>query len=104
MVGALDEVDGIPSNAPVRQWRYTSQEEPSYKTNLDRFLDAVMFKVTPQELENMTLQDFFATMHEASILGLKIELLNEQTLASEVFTFMPSISSLYLAYRQDVSN
>lgn len=48
----------------------------------------------------MTMQKFFAAMKEVSILGLKVELLNEQTLGSEVFTFLPSLSSLYLAYNK----
>jgi len=46
----------------------------------------------------MTLLKFFDTMKEVSILGLKVELLNERTLGSEVFTFLPSLSSIYLAY------
>ena len=41
-------------------------------------------------------------MKEVSYLGLNVELLNEQTLASEVFTFIPHLSSLYLAYNEEV--
>jgi hypothetical protein len=34
-------------------------------------------------------------------MGLNIELLNEQTLASEVYTFVPYLSSLYLSYNEE---
>jgi len=55
-------------------------------------------KLSEVDLAQMTLLNFFDTMKEVSILGLKVELLNERTLGSEVFTFLPSLSSIYLAY------
>ena len=32
------------------------------------------------------------------MFGLRVELLNEQTLQSEIFTFTPTLSSLVLSY------
>jgi hypothetical protein len=65
-------------------------------------LDAVTVKIAENELSRTTIPKFFDSMREVSLLGLNIELLNEQTLASEVFTFIPYLSSLYLSYNEDI--
>ena len=44
------------------------------------------------------MKDFFKAFHKTSVFGLRVELLNEQTLESELYTFTPTLSSLVLSY------
>lgn len=44
------------------------------------------------------MHEFFKAFKRSSVFGLRVELLNEQTLESEIFTFSPSLSSLVLSY------
>jgi len=44
------------------------------------------------------VKDFFKAFYKASVFGLRVELLNEQTLESELYTFTPTLSSLILSY------
>jgi len=44
------------------------------------------------------VKDFFKAFRQTSVFGLRVELLNEQTLESELYTFTPTLSSLVLSY------
>ena len=44
------------------------------------------------------MHEFFKAFKRSSVFGLRVELLNEQTLESELFTFSPTLSSLVLSY------
>ena len=75
-------------------------EDPNYACNFDRFLEAITPKVSLQQLEKTTLKEFFNSYKNASVFGLKAEFLNEQTLESELYTFIPTLSSLVLSYNK----
>ena len=75
-------------------------EDPNYACNFDRFLEAITPKVSLQQLEKTTLKEFFNAYKNASVFGLKVEFLNEQTLESELYTFIPTLSSLVLSYNK----
>lgn len=44
------------------------------------------------------MKAFFKAFKRASVFGLRVELLNEQTLEPEILTFTPTLSSLILSY------
>ena len=73
-------------------------EDPNYLSNLDRFLEAITPRVSSRQLENTSVHEFFKAFKRSSVFGLRVELLNEQTLQSELFTFQPTLSSLVLSY------
>ena len=75
-------------------------EDPNYACNFDRFLEAITPKVTMKQLEETSIKDFFNSYKNASVFGLKVEFLNEQTLESELYTFIPTLSSLVLSYNK----
>ena len=67
-------------------------------SNLDRLLEAITLRVTSHQLPQTSVKEFFKAFRQASVFGLRVELLNEQTLQSELFTFTPTLSSLVLSY------
>ena len=73
-------------------------EDPNYLSNLDRLLEAITPRVSCRQLETSTVHEFFKAFKRSSVFGLRVELLNEQTLESELFTFSPTLSSLVLSY------
>ena len=79
-------------------------EDPNYLSNLDRLLEAITPRVPPDQLESTSIKDFFKAFRQTSVFGLRVELLNEQTLQSELFTFTPTLSSLVLSYTKPVSD
>jgi len=48
----------------------------------------------------MSVKDFFKAFKRTSVLGLRVELLNESTMGSEIVTFIPTLSSLVLSYNK----
>ena len=77
-------------------------EDPNYLSNLDRLLEAITPRVPLTQLESTSIKDFFKAFRQTSVFGLRVELLNEQTLQSELFTFTPTLSSLVLSYSKPV--
>ena len=75
-------------------------EDPNYACNLDRFLEAITPKVTLEKLRSTSVKDFFGAFKQSSVFGLKVEMLNELTLESELYTFVPTLSSLVLSYNK----
>ena len=76
--------------------------DANYFSNLDRILEAITPRVTLDQLESTSIKDFFKAFRQTSVFGLRVELLNEQTLQSELFTFTPTLSSLVLSYTKPV--
>ena len=83
---------------PLEGPAYVPPEDPNYLSNLDRFLEAITPRVSSRQLENTSVHEFFKAFKRSSVFGLRVELLNEQTLQSELFTFQPTLSSLVLSY------
>jgi hypothetical protein len=81
---------------------YQTPEDPNYKCNFDRVLEALTIKVSTDELRELKLKGFFDMFLSVSIFGARVELLNEQTLKPEVQTFLPTLSSMYLEYNRQV--
>ena len=75
-------------------------EDPNNACNFDRFMDAITPRISLKQLEQTTLKEFFNSYKNASVFGLKVEFLNEQTLESELYTFVPTLSSLVLSYNK----
>lgn len=59
---------------------YQPPEDPNYKCNFDRILEALTIKVTTEELSGLKLKEFFDGFMSVSLFGARVELLNEQTL------------------------
>lgn len=87
-----------PFSALEEARTYVPPEDPNYLSNLDRLLAAITPKVSPAALETTSVKGFLKSLKLASLYGLRVELLNEQSLNSEVFTFTPTLSSLVLSY------
>ena len=79
---------------------YCPPEDSNYFSNLDRLLEAVTPRVSPKQLEFTSVKDFFKAFRQSSVFGLRVELLNEQTLETELCTFIPTLSSLVLSYNK----
>ena len=77
---------------------YQPPEDPNYQSNIDLFLQAITPKISEQVLSNCSVSKFFKAFKQSSVLGLKVELLNEQNLKSQIFTFFPTLSSLVLSF------
>ena len=82
---------------------YVPPEDPNYFSNLDRLLEAITPRVSCKQLETTSVADFFKAFKRSSVFGLRIEMLNEQSLESELFTFTPTLSSLVLSYTRLMS-
>lgn len=78
--------------------------DPNQRSNLDRLIGAITAKDLLSSCSKRSgraktdLESYFEAYREASIMGLRVELLNEMTLGSEIFTFLPSLSAIYLSY------
>jgi hypothetical protein len=77
---------------------YQAPEDPNYKCNFDRLLETLTVRVTKESLAQMKFKDFFDAFANVSVFGARTELLNEQTLQPEIYTFLPTLSSLSLEY------
>ena len=78
--------------------------DPNYLCNLDRLLDAITPKVSMRQLDSTSVKDFFKEFRKTNVFGLRVEMLNEQTLKSEIFIFTPTLSSLVLSYTKPKSS
>jgi len=64
-------------------------------SNLDRFMEAVI--PLDVDIKRDSIDKVINKFHQPSVHGLKIELFDDKNLNKEhVFTFMPTLSSLYL--------
>ena len=86
------------SKQTPKQPSYQPPEDPNYKCNFDRVLEALTIRVSGEELKGLRLKDFFGFFMSVSVFGARVELLNEQTLQPEVYTFLPTLSSIFLSY------
>jgi len=98
----MPEFVNLPPHASaqvnIRPPSYQAPEDPNYKCNFDRLMEALTVKVSKDMLRKMKLKDFFAHFQYAAIFGVRAELLNEQTLQPEIYTFLPTLSSIFLDY------
>lgn len=76
--------------------------DPHQRCNLDRFLDASTNKILIGQ--ECSFKQFFESYSEVSMFGLQVELFNEETCEAEVYTYMPTLSSLSLTYHKLVQS
>ena len=94
----MESANGFESLLDQPAAVYVPPEDPNYMSNLDRLLEAMTPRVASNQLPSTSLKEFFKAFRQISVYGLRVELLNEQTLQSELFTFTPTLSSLVLSY------
>ena len=63
-------------------------------------MEAITPKVILDKLRKTSVKEFFSAFKQSSVFGLKVEMLNELTLESELYTFVPTLSSLVLSYNK----
>ena len=81
---------------------YIPPEDPNYSSNLDRLLEAITPTVSTDQLNATSIKEFFKAFRKTSVYGLRVELLNELNLQTELFTFTPTLSSLVLSYHKPI--